>query len=171
MSKKIAEIWDEYAQELAKIKERTTDDLQVWGQPNNSSRGGVPLAMKDKIYEQEKLSQGVSNASKYRRLKLVMEYWCALWFWPIERAEELPSREQFLQEVGAILGETEMLVSSSQQLALFPETQSAEQAVLTAYTIGKKGDTVLLSPACASFDLFESYEERGNKFKQAVRNL
>lgn len=51
------------------------------------------------------------------------------------------------------------------------ETQSAEQAVLTAYTIGKKGDTVLLSPACASFDLFESFEDRGNKFKQAVRNL
>ena len=51
------------------------------------------------------------------------------------------------------------------------ETSSAEQAVLTAYTIGKKGDTVLLSPACASYDLFDSYEERGNKFKQAVRNL
>jgi hypothetical protein len=136
LSKKIAEIWDEYAQELAKIKERTTDDLQVWGQPNNSSRGGVPLAMKDKIYEQEKLSQGVSNASKYRRLKLVMDYWCALWFWPIEQAEELPSREQFLQEVGAILGETEMLVSSSQQLALFPETQSAEQGQLALKTYG-----------------------------------
>jgi hypothetical protein len=136
LSKKIAEIWDEYAQELAKIKERTTDDLQVWGQPNNSSRGGVPLAMKDKIYEQEKLSQGVSNASKYRRLKLVMDYWCALWFWPIEQAEELPSREQFLQEVGAILGETEMLVSSNSQLTLFPETQPPEQGQLALKTYG-----------------------------------
>jgi UDP-N-acetylmuramoylalanine--D-glutamate ligase len=51
------------------------------------------------------------------------------------------------------------------------DTQSAEEAVRTAYYLGKKGDTVLLSPACASFDLFENYEDRGDQFKQAVRNL
>jgi len=51
------------------------------------------------------------------------------------------------------------------------ETKSVDDAVNLAYTIGKIDDTVLLSPACASFDLFENYEERGNKFKQAVRNL
>jgi UDP-N-acetylmuramoylalanine--D-glutamate ligase len=51
------------------------------------------------------------------------------------------------------------------------DTNSAEEAVRTAYYLGAKGDTVLLSPACASFDLFESYEDRGRQFKSAVRGL
>ena len=51
------------------------------------------------------------------------------------------------------------------------DTKSMEEAVRTAYFIAKKGDTVLLSPACASFDLFINYEDRGNKFKEVVRNL
>jgi len=51
------------------------------------------------------------------------------------------------------------------------ETISAADAVKQSYHLGKKGDVVLLSPACASFDLFENYEERGQKFKQAVRSL
>ncbi len=51
------------------------------------------------------------------------------------------------------------------------ETQSIEEAVKIAHNLSKKKETVLLSPACASFDLFESYEDRGNQFKNAVRNL
>jgi UDP-N-acetylmuramoylalanine--D-glutamate ligase len=51
------------------------------------------------------------------------------------------------------------------------EAKSAEEAVLKAYKFGKTDDVVLLSPACASFDLFENYEDRGNKFKLAVRSL
>lgn len=51
------------------------------------------------------------------------------------------------------------------------ETTSAKDAVYQAYRMGKKGDTVLLSPCCASFDLFENYEDRGQQFKQAVRSL
>lgn len=51
------------------------------------------------------------------------------------------------------------------------EMKSAEDAVRTAYCLGKAGDVVLLSPSCASFDLFENYEERGRKFKEAVREL
>jgi UDP-N-acetylmuramoylalanine--D-glutamate ligase len=51
------------------------------------------------------------------------------------------------------------------------ETSSMEEAVRSSYYLAKKGQTVLLSPACASFDLFNNYEDRGRQFKQAVRNL
>jgi UDP-N-acetylmuramoylalanine--D-glutamate ligase len=50
-------------------------------------------------------------------------------------------------------------------------TFSAVEAVQVAYHLAKKGDTVLLSPACASFDLFKSYEDRGTQFKLAVKEL
>jgi UDP-N-acetylmuramoylalanine--D-glutamate ligase len=46
-----------------------------------------------------------------------------------------------------------------------------EEAVKAAYYLARNGDTVLLSPACASFDLFENYEDRGDQFKSEVRNL
>ena len=51
------------------------------------------------------------------------------------------------------------------------ETQFMSEAVKIAYKVADAGDNVLLSPACASFDLFENYEDRGRQFKDAVRNL
>lgn len=51
------------------------------------------------------------------------------------------------------------------------ETQFMSEAVKIAYKVTEAGDNVLLSPACASFDLFENYEDRGRQFKYAVRNL
>ena len=51
------------------------------------------------------------------------------------------------------------------------ETQSMDEAVKIAHKLSKKKETVLLSPACASFDLFKNYEDRGDQFKNAVRNL
>ena len=51
------------------------------------------------------------------------------------------------------------------------DTQSAAEAVQASFQLAEKGDAVLLSPACASFDLFKNFEDRGQQFKQAVRNL
>ena len=57
------------------------------------------------------------------------------------------------------------------KVATIVETTSMEEAVRSSYYLARKGETVLLSPACASFDLFRNYEDRGRQFKQAVRNL
>ena len=54
---------------------------------------------------------------------------------------------------------------------IIEDANSMEEAVNKAYQFAQKGDTVLLSPCCASFDLFNNYEDRGTQFKQCVRNL
>jgi UDP-N-acetylmuramoylalanine--D-glutamate ligase len=56
-------------------------------------------------------------------------------------------------------------------VSLIVNTGNAKDAVQAAYHFASKGDIVLLSPACASFDLFKNYEDRGNQFKLAVKNL
>jgi UDP-N-acetylmuramoylalanine--D-glutamate ligase len=56
-------------------------------------------------------------------------------------------------------------------VSLIVNTDNAVDAVQSAYHFGNKGDVILLSPACASFDLFKNYEDRGNQFKKAVKDL
>ena len=56
-------------------------------------------------------------------------------------------------------------------ISVMVDARSAEEAVQQAYKLASPGDAVLLSPACASFDLFDNYEDRGRKFKAAVREL
>jgi len=63
--------------------------------------------------------------------------------------------------ISAFTGKVESIVESA----------SMEDAVKAAYYLAGDGETVMLSPACASFDLFESFEDRGRQFKEAVRAL
>lgn len=69
------------------------------------------------------------------------------------------------------LDNSKIIEEFASDVDMITETQSMQDAVRTAYMLGKKGDTVLLSPACASFDLFTNYEDRGNQFKAQIRQL
>ena len=97
-------LWDAHTQLRRDIKEKTTDPLSVWGQEQDVEHQRTTIRDKDRIYDNLYLSKGGNNASPYARLKAVMDYWCALWFWPIDKADELPNRMQFLFDVQMLLG-------------------------------------------------------------------
>lgn len=115
------QLWQQHAQELARVRSATCDELHVWPDPA-ANRAPTSTAQKDAAYQREMLSEAQKNASPYRRLKLVMDAWCALWFWPLDKANELPSREHwwFVLET-VLLGNASL--SSAPADDLFPETQ------------------------------------------------
>jgi UDP-N-acetylmuramoylalanine--D-glutamate ligase len=94
----------------------------------------------------------------------------------VDKGNDYQELFQFVNEkVKAIIclgAENEKLMSTfGNMVDVIVETQFMSEAVKIAYKIAESGDNVLLSPACASFDLFENYEDRGRQFKNAVRNL
>ena len=131
LSEAVDRLWDKHAEQLKRIRERTTDALDVWGH-EHPLRGQAPSTTRDKdrIWEGELLSREVRAASPYRRLKLAMDYWCALWFWPIEKAELLPDRDEWIADLEAIL-DTHVVPSAKpdpQQRELFPSTKPVDES-------------------------------------------
>lgn len=104
LSRAVDRLWDKHVELLREVRHRTTDPLSVYGRPHpDAARGPRTTAEKDEVWEQELASTGISASSPYRRLKLAMDYWCALWFWPIAEADRLPSRVEWLLEMALIL--------------------------------------------------------------------
>ena len=86
--------------------------------------------------------------------------------------ELLPLVREKVKSIICIGLDNEKIIESfSPVVDVLVETQSMSEAVKIAHKLANKKDYVLLSPACASFDLFKNFEDRGNQFKQAVRNL
>jgi hypothetical protein len=102
LSDAIDALWDEHTQQLTRDRARTEDPLSVWPQANVDTTR-TSRAEKDAIRKKGLMNEDGDLATPYRRLKLVMDYWCALWFWPITQSGDLPSREQWWLEVGAML--------------------------------------------------------------------
>lgn len=120
LSQQVALLWQQHAQELAKIRTLTSDELHVWPDPAQN-RSPTTTSDKDEVWAREMLSEKVKNASPYRRLKLVMDYWCALWFWPVTESEKLPKREEWWHDLELLVhGEAQAGAEAADEL--FPET-------------------------------------------------
>ncbi|HAP71457.1 MAG TPA: UDP-N-acetylmuramoyl-L-alanine--D-glutamate ligase, partial [Cryomorphaceae bacterium] len=76
-----------------------------------------------------------------------------------------------VKAIVALGADNSKIIESFQGAVEVVDTDSMEKAVRKASRLAEKGDVVLLSPCCASFDLFENYEDRGRQFKNAIRNL
>jgi type II restriction/modification system DNA methylase subunit YeeA len=128
LSTKVEELWQEHARSLAGLRKKTTDPYRIYGFELNGQP--TSLGFKDQILAQELEAKGLENAGASRRLKLVMDYWCALWFWPIHDAFDLPSREEWLFDLETLLlGDTVPVGPSGEQMELFTESQPRQDAV------------------------------------------
>ena len=130
-SDKIDELWQAHTREQARIRDKTTDPFTIWGQPDDQRHQVSRLELKDHILAQERYSKILKNSSPYRRLKLVMDYWCALWFWPINQAELLPDRNQYFFDLNWLLmgGTLEPITEIGQSGDLFPDTLSQQLSI------------------------------------------
>ncbi|MCK9238709.1 MAG: hypothetical protein M0P46_11620, partial [Thiopseudomonas sp.] len=153
LSSKVEQLWQLHAAQQREIRQKTSDPYDIYGMPS-TGRTQTSLDYKDQVLAQELYARDLSNSSAFGRLKLAMDYWCALWFWPIEQAGDLPSREEWLFELESLLLGDTIGVRSGEQQGLFASTQNPEEG---KRFISQHGvvDTQLLKQAFPRFDLVE----------------
>ena len=101
LSAAVDKLWNLHTEQLAGDRAATEDSTAVWGLESAARRTGN--AWKESIRAQGVFGTDARTASPYRRLKLAMDYWCALWFWPLEASVPPPSRDEFLTDMSLVL--------------------------------------------------------------------
>jgi len=132
LSAHIDVLWRQHGEQLAIDRDATEDLLPVW--PDKAESAVTSRLTKEETRKAGMLNEDGDIATPYRRLKLVMDYWCALWFWPLDQVGNLPSRAQWLTEVGAILEGNILEVEQQKELDLSEEPAKVEKQFLTQET-------------------------------------
>ncbi len=127
ISNNIDLLWQTHINQLRSIRLKTINLIQIFGKGNQSQDNLKSTKEKDSLLSTEILSQNLKNSSPYRRLKLAMDYWCALWFWPIEKPELLPTRDEYLMEIQFILQETNASIDVDELALKFPRLELVAQ--------------------------------------------
>lgn len=103
LSEVIDDLWQRTVYMRQTVKRATAESLSVFGHEEAENAVHTTIREKDAILHRIYKSEGGENASPYARLKAAMDYWCALWFWPINKADLLPDRKTFIMDMDMIL--------------------------------------------------------------------
>lgn len=99
----VDELWENQVKLRKTVDEETQDALSIFGREDVGEDSQTTIRQKDLIYSKLYKSEHMKNAGPYARLKFAMDYWCALWFWPIDQVDLLPSRSEFFNDLNLIL--------------------------------------------------------------------
>lgn len=142
--------WDVYSRERQAALERTACTATVWPVPGHSPEAVAPgPSLADQEREKADLE---STSGSFQRLKLVMDAWCALWFWPLERVTDLPTRDAFLTSARLLLGEKPPRDQPTRTM-MSARLEFEVDVLLAAAGDGKVPDTQMLSDAVPWYDL------------------
>ncbi|RHU25995.1 class I SAM-dependent DNA methyltransferase [Firmicutes bacterium TM09-10] len=174
LSAAIDELWEAQIQLRKEVGAKTQDALSIFGYTDDAEDSHTTIRQKDKIFSELYKSEHMRNAGPYARLKFAMDYWCALWFWPIDKADLLPTRSEFLFDMSLILEGTtkSVLVTDTAtdkknihgQISMFPtEMQKIEAEILDLYSDIGEVDIPALRKQNPRLDLAARIAEQ-NKF-------
>ncbi|TGD72204.1 hypothetical protein E4634_16185 [Mangrovimicrobium sediminis] len=125
LSDAVDKLWREHTQVLAQDRQRTEDAYPLWGQESVEERH-TSTHEKDAIRSRGIFNTNARLASPYRRLKLAMDYWCALWFWPLDKVAQLPDRQKWLIDLNTILNSAGTFDFAPEQEGLFAANEETE---------------------------------------------
>ncbi len=118
LSQAVDRLWAEHTRMLAQHRQRTQDTNPLWGQPGVAAYH-TSTKDKDQLHTSGIFNTNARIASPYRRLKLAMDYWCALWFWPLDKVDQLPDRQKWLFDLNTILNSAGTFNFGPEQEGLF----------------------------------------------------
>jgi hypothetical protein len=127
LSDAVDRLWREHTRMLAQDRQRTQDTYTLWGQEGGDERH-ISTQAKDDIRTSGIFNTHARIASPYRRLKLAMDYWCALWFWPLEKVDQLPDRQKWLFDLNTILNSAGTFAFAPEQESLLGGGDPAEDS-------------------------------------------
>lgn len=102
LSAMVDEHWGRWAEDLAKIRLSTTDPYAIYGHAA-SERTVLSYQEKNELAAKIRMGDGSYETGSFSRLRTAMNYWCSLWFWPIEEADSFPTRAEYIADMMLIL--------------------------------------------------------------------